>query len=135
MVRAASLSYAVSVSSDIALSSHSPICHKRPMALPPPLATKTEAINWLQSMIRDAEEKRFLCADEHYTGAKGGARKQRKAYRTFLIHYGNMLGTAGALFRTGWITEGEYEELHAGILNLMLPTTTEMHVEVPRDRS
>lgn len=100
----------------------------KPRELPSALQSKTEAINWVQTLICDVEERRMLCADHLYDTA-GGVRKQQQAWRTFLVHYGNVMGTAGALFRTGWLTEGQYMEVQSGLMNLLLPSVIEAPAE------
>ena len=96
--------------------------------LPPPISTPEEAINWLQSLIRDVEEARYKCDDSHFLSMKKliGMRKQRRAYHHFCVQYGMLLGSAGALMRCGKITPAQYGELELGVRRLLLPSMREV---------
>ena len=80
------------------------------------ISSLEEARNWVIELTEELKVARAACDFAATVG------QQRKAYATWMVKHGGLLGALMALHRTGMLNDVAYNELQAQAMATMTPT-------------
>lgn len=86
------------------------------------ITTEEQAKNWIVTQVEALRTVRSGCNIEFPGDKAKTAEFQRKAYRTFLVKHGGVLGMLVALHRCRKLSDVAYNELHEETMALLGPT-------------
>ena len=90
------------------------------------LNSKEEALNWVVDEIVEVERYRAQLAEAYkHPDARVGL--LRKKFQKFLVVYGAAMGNLVALWRLGYITDDQYNQLRVRNDAVLVTATSSLH--------